>query len=553
MKKFTILVVDDDKNFVYTLTEILRLQNWAIEIATNGYDAVRLVKQKNFDLILLDVRLPGVDGVQTFQEIKKVQPGAIIFMMSGGPIDNLKDLQKQGVSAVLQKPLDMMKIVSMITDMDKKGTVLIVDDNDGDREILSDILTKKGFKVVEAKTGKEAITTATEGEFDIILLDIRLPDMNGTEVLEKIKHAKPASAVIAITGYSVNEIIENVTKQGAYTCFLKPFDVETLIQEMNFIIAKRDEIEKKADTDDMIKILLVEDNDGIRETLQDILDSEGFNVQTAASVHEAEQKIEQNDAFNVVLSDLSLGKESGLMLIDSVRKKEKATIFIIMTGYGTLETAMEAIKKNVDEYILKPVNPVELIHKVRTYIDNQKLNREKEGLVKKLQESNIKLLEISKSDDLTGVFNRRYFFEEVNNEMQRAKRQKNTLGLMMCDVDGFKKFNDTRGHIEGDRILRQIAVELQSSVREYVDKVFRYGGDEFIVIMPEIEKETMLKVGQRIVARVKENFGANDIGISIGISHYSLETQHMSLNELIDLADKKLYEAKKSSDTKVMS
>jgi diguanylate cyclase (GGDEF)-like protein len=440
----------------------------------------------------------------------------------------------------------------MVTNLESKSSVLVVDDNENDRTTLCDILQTRGYQVSTATTGAEAITLAKEHDYDVILLDMRLPDMDGNAVMDRIKQFKPSAGIIAITGHSLDGMIENMVKKGAYTCLLKPFNVDMLLREIGYLIEKKDqEVPASGAAVDAAKILLVEDNDGLRETMKDIIEEEGYIVKTASSVPEAE-KLVDGITFNMVISDLSLGNDSGLLLVDPVRRKDKFTIFLLVTGYGTMETALEAIKKDVDEYILKPVKPNELVHKIKSYMEKQRLNREKESLVQKLQESNLKLLEHSKTDELTGVSNRRSFFERLHSEMQRARRQNTDLGLMMCDVDGFKRYNDTAGHLEGDKVLREISTILRIAVREHVDEVFRYGGDEFAIIVPGMPEESAEVVASRLISSIKQKLEGKNIGLSIGISCLDLKNTEMTLNEFIDAADKKLYDAKKAGGNRAI-
>ncbi|MFH1367678.1 MAG: response regulator [Elusimicrobiota bacterium] len=551
MRSLSILVVDDDKNIVFTLGEILKLHNWDVDIAEDGYKAVELVKEKKYDLVLLDVKMPGIDGIQTFSEIKKIQPEAIVFLMTAGTVDNLAEMQKTGVFTIIQKPIDVTKIIKMISDFEKKGIVLVVDDSENDRTLLTDILTSKGFRVVSAKTGAEAIDLAERNDFDVIILDIRLPDMDGISVLEKIKEFKPASSIITVTGYCLDELIENIVSKGAYTCLLKPFDVELLLREINNLMSKKTIVESdKGPEEKKVNVLVVEDDDNIRGTLKEILAEEGYAVSTASTVKKAEDELVAKN-YDVVISDLSVGKSSGLSLVDPSRKKDKTTVFLLLTGQGSLETAVEAVKKNVDEYILKPIKPAELIHKVKSYLEKQKLTREKDYLLGQLQQSNMRLLEIIKTDELTGLFNRRHLFEQLHAEMQRSKRQKTSLCLMMCDIDGFKKYNDTYGHLEGDKVLKEVTLMIKMFVRQYVDQVFRYGGDEIAVIVPGLDEDHAVSLGSRIVDKVCEKTQSYGIGISIGIACLNVEAV-VSLNDFVDMADKKLYEAKKSGKNKVV-
>jgi len=261
----------------------------------------------------------------------------------------------------------------------------------------------------------------------------------------------------------------------------------------------------------------------------------------------------QAQAFDLVMSDLSLGTGSGLSLVDPVRKKDPSTIFLLITGMGTMETALEAIKKDVDEYILKPIEPAELMHKVNSYLEKQRVKKEKEALVKQLEQSNVKLMEMARVDELTGAFNRRYMFELLHTEMQRAKRQGTLLSLMMVDVDRFKKYNDAYGHPGGDKLLKQIVTLLKGSLRQYVDQVFRYGGDEFTLLVPNITAENAAALAGRISTRVNNALRDKGVGISIGVSTLEGANKRFSLNEFIHDADKKLYEAKKASGGKAVS
>ncbi len=216
------------------------------------------------------------------------------------------------------------------------------------------------------------------------------------------------------------------------------------------------------------------------------------------------------------------------------------------------EREKQAIKKDVDEYILKPVEPQELIHKVKMNIEKQSIKKEKEALLRQLKETNMKLLELIKTDELTGVFNRRYLFEQLHQEMQRARRQKSMTNLLMCDVDGFKKYNDAHGHVDGDELLKRIAQLLKSGVRQYVDHVYRYGGDEFAIIVPAIAQEDAKTVADRVVQYVSESLRESNIGISIGLAHFDGSQKNMSLNDLVHAADTKLYEAKRRGGRQVV-
>jgi diguanylate cyclase (GGDEF)-like protein len=131
-------------------------------------------------------------------------------------------------------------------------------------------------------------------------------------------------------------------------------------------------------------------------------------------------------------------------------------------------------------------------------------------------------------------------------ELQRAKRQKSMLSLFMCDVDGFKRYNDTYGHLEGDKLLRTIADILKTTVRQFLDQVFRYGGDEFAIILPGVDDAIARDVSARILKNINDKVGPYNVGLSIGAVCFSGNQPDITVNELIDVADKKLYDGKKA-------
>ncbi|OGS18532.1 MAG: hypothetical protein A3J83_00590 [Elusimicrobia bacterium RIFOXYA2_FULL_40_6] len=559
MRPFSILVVDDDKNLIFTLSEILRMHDWLVDIADDGFKGIELAKQKPYDLVLLDVRMPGIDGIKTLEEIRRIHPETIVFLMTGGLINQLTDLQQKGVNTIIQKPLNVSKVIEMIGNIEKnrpknKGVILLVDDSDDDRVTLNEILIQKDFSVIQAKSGSEAMVLVKENDFDIALLDIRLPDIDGITVLEYIKKEKPGAFVITMTGYDLAGVIDTIVAKGAYSCLLKPFNIEYLLKEINELIEKKNmDIEPlPGNRKEIIKVLVIEDNDDVRETLKEILIEEGYVVDAAATVNEARNFIEK-ELYSVILSDLQLGTDSGLSLVEPAKKKDKFTVFFLITGRTNLETALESTGNNVDEYLIKPVNPADLLHKVKTFLEKQRLNRENAKLLKQLQQSNIKLVELNTTDELTGVFNRKNLFEQLNIEMQRSKRQNKDLCFMMCDIDGFKKYNDTYGAAEGNILIQQIVSIIKGNTRNYVDRIFRYGGDEFAVILPEANKQTATEIGKRMISGAKEILESKNIGISIGICSLNPDYLQSSMNEFIDATNKKLSEVKKAGGNGISS
>ncbi len=545
MSELAILIVDDDPDILTTLGDVLKENQWHVDLAENGTKAVALVKDQVYDLVLLDVNMPGLDGVQTMMQIKNIRPETMVFLMTGGSLDRIRQLQDNLIPTVLQKPIDAARIVAMVADLEKKGQVLVVDDDENDRNLLADLLVESGYRVKAAKNGAEGVALAADNDFSVALIDMKLPDMSGTEVMEKLKQLQPGVFVIVISGYSLDAIMDEVIKKGAYSCFVKPFNVEMLLKEIEAVMHKSTEQSSDSSFNVKPRILMVDDDENIRETMADIVRENNYTVDTASSVEMALELISKH-TYNVVVSDLKMGDRQGLELVDPVHERNPGTAFLLMTGQGTMETALEAIKKGVNEYLLKPLQPADLLHKLEVLLETQQLQMEKDMLMKEVMESNVKLQEITRIDELTQVLSRRCLFEVLYGELQRAKRQKTLISLFMCDVDGFKRYNDTYGHVEGDKLLRTIADILKTTVRQFLDQVFRYGGDEFAIVLPGVDEPIARDVAERILKNVVEKVGPFNVGISIGGVCYSGSQTEINVNELIDIADKKLYEGKKA-------
>ena len=230
MGKTNIMVVDDLRSMRLTLGGILEDKGHNVVTAENGYQAIEAVRKTHFDVIFMDIKMPGINGVQTFREIRKIDQKAVTIMMTAYSVEDLvAEALREGAYAIVYKPFDMDKIIALIEKLlRKKILILVVDDQFGDRETLKVILEGKGYRVATAKDGTEAIQMVKGGHYDIIFLDIRMPDMNGVETFDRVKTIDPRAAVIMMTGYTDEELMERAISHGAYTCIRKPFDMEKL-------------------------------------------------------------------------------------------------------------------------------------------------------------------------------------------------------------------------------------------------------------------------------------------------------------------------------------
>ncbi len=231
MEKTSILVVDDLRSARLTLGGILEDKGHKVVTAENGYQAIEAVGETHFNVIFMDIKMPGINGVQTFREIQKLDPEATVIMMTAYSVEDLvKEALEEGAYAIVYKPFDIDRIIAIIEELlHEKILILVVDDQFGDRETLKGILEDKGYRVATARDGAEAIDMVKSRHYDIIFLDIRLPDMDGVETFKKVKQIDPRATVIMMTGYTEEDLVRRAINEGAYTCIYKPFDVEKVI------------------------------------------------------------------------------------------------------------------------------------------------------------------------------------------------------------------------------------------------------------------------------------------------------------------------------------
>ena len=271
-------------------------------------------------------------------------------------------------------------------------------------------------------------------------------------------------------------------------------------------------------------VLLVDDNSMTLAIIEEVLRGLGFSASIASNGMDAIQS-GQVKPYSFILLDMNLFDAKGLEAMHMVAKNAPATSVIAMTSHQVEDYRyIDLIRSGAADFIKKPVDLEELEAKLVRIIHDRDLKKE--------------LSELSITDPLTNVYNRRHLFERLKDEMIRASRQKRPLSLMLLDLDKFKEYNDTHGHVAGDDLLRNAARLIGKSIREGVDSVYRYGGDEFAVILIDAEPSVAGEIAKRIKQAFKES---GEISSSIGWIMYK---ENMSVTDFISEADRFLYRAK---------
>ena len=238
MSKLNILIVDDDPDFAGSLADVMELNGHNVEIAFKGEDAVKIFGERDFDITFMDIRLPGKNGVESFLDIRKIKQDARVVMMTGYSVEQLlSQAVENGAWGVLHKPLKMEKVLEML-DRIKQGGILIADDDPDFVHGIKEVLTSNGYSVFVAGNGREAVERLRANGIDVIILDLRMPVLNGFETYMELKRLGRLIPTIIVTAY-MNEETDalNTLRSLSVTGILtKPFDPEDLLGTLDEIL-----------------------------------------------------------------------------------------------------------------------------------------------------------------------------------------------------------------------------------------------------------------------------------------------------------------------------
>ena len=203
-----IMVVDDDPGMRLTMEGIIEDEGFDVVGAEDGFQAIEMAKESTFDLVFMDMKMPGMNGVKAYREIKRVSPSSVVVMITGFSIEELiKEALEEGAYAVIYKPFDAGQIIDIVKNVLRTTLVLLVDDRSSDREIVRAILEDNGYRVKEAADGPEAIAMASDKHYGVILMDVKMPGMDGFTAMEKIRKFDPQAKAIFISGYTMEDSV----------------------------------------------------------------------------------------------------------------------------------------------------------------------------------------------------------------------------------------------------------------------------------------------------------------------------------------------------------
>jgi two-component system cell cycle response regulator len=528
-EKPNVLIVDDLPANITVLEGILKDLDLNIVSARSGNEALACMLDRDFALVLLDVQMPEMDGFETAELMRgsaKTKHIPIIFVtaISKSQEHIFKGYEAGAVDYIFKpfNPHTLRNKVKIFIDLYSQKKRLEGINNelrDANRKVLDQqksIIEEERLKVLLQLSG----ATAHE---------LNQPLMGLLGTVDLIKMEKDPEAVL--------DYVEKIEVAASR--------ISSIVQKIQTI--RYDEVIPYSSSvsiiniDQKINILVVEETDSDFEAINNILmENENINVGRAKTIEEAFGIIKEQQ-LDLLLLDYFLPDGNAFEMLERMKEERVEIPAVIITSKGNEVIASKIIQAGAYDYL--PRDSLTSNSLSRTIMNTL----EKAQLKTQVKAAYDRMVDMSIRDELTGLFNRRYFIDAIDTEMARSQRYKTDLVLCIFDIDHFKNVNDTYGHPAGDTVLSKIGKLLKASIRDN-DIACRYGGEEFAILLPHTNIEEARIMTERFRELVGSyNFVHNEahmnVTVSIGIAQYQ-SGKEKSSGMLIEQADVALYQAK---------
>ena len=581
------LIVDDQPIARQILRDILEGWHFNIEEAVSGEQAIDKVKQglahdRDYDVILMDWEMPGINGAEALSRIRAVlqQAGRVhhqpAMLMVSAHERSVIDLPDDDGIQYLPKPVHRSGLYDALAELHKHQQgipltpresfcgqhVLVVEDHPINQQVVQSQLEQMGLRVSLADNGEDGVEQVRVNSFDLVLMDIQMPVLDGYEATRQIRAFNPDIPIIALTAAALVEDRSKALQAGMNDHLGKPFSGQQLYKHLrNWLTTGPAEpknlLQSKHQPEAEVlspivpsvtqkrTVLIVDDMAANIRVLANLLKDE-YIIQVANSGQKALDIVHSDNAPDLILLDIMMPEMDGYDVCREL-KGTPATNQIPVIFVTAMDEVSEQ-KKGLDlgavDYITKPYDAEVVKARLRNHM-NLKV---KTDLLDKL----------SQIDGLTQIANRRNFDETFARELKRAERNGKPLGLIMLDIDYFKPFNDNYGHGKGDECLIKVAAALLSVVQRPSDLLARYGGEEFVTILPDTDMGGVLAVAEKLRAAVEAaslehaySQVADHVTVSVGCCAEVIGAS-TAAESLLEKADAALYAAKQAGRNRVM-
>ncbi|HJU20651.1 MAG TPA: PleD family two-component system response regulator [Stellaceae bacterium] len=438
--------------------------------------------------------------------------------------------------------------------------ILVVDDIELNVKLLEAKLSGEYYDVVRAYSGPEALAIAGAEPPDLVLLDVMMPRMDGFEVCRRLK-ADPRTADVPVVMVTALSDVANRVRgleAGADDFLTKPVNDIALFARLRSLVRLKRTLEEWRAREEICarfagpsaaalaldpgraRILILEEDAVAAARMTEILQPIALSVVRAANCAEAQRQI--HDA-EILIASLPLADDAPLRLVSYCRVTEslRQLAILLIAEEEDLPRLAKGLDLGASDYVIRPVDRNELLARTRTQILRKRLQD-------RLRENYRRSLSLALTDELTGLYNRRFLFAHLDQLRERLEQGGPGAAVLLFDIDHFKDVNDTYGHAAGDEALRQLTARVLRVVRD-VDLVARLGGDEFVVVMAETPLGEALAIAERLrLAVAAEPFavkaGCDPLNLTISVGAATVAAGYDTADALLTGADDCLYRAK---------
>ncbi|TNE37421.1 MAG: PleD family two-component system response regulator [Alphaproteobacteria bacterium] len=448
--------------------------------------------------------------------------------------------------------------------------ILVVDDVLANVKLLEAKLSAEYFEVLTALNGPDALKIVKEEDPDLVLLDVMMPGMDGFEVCRTIKGNPETEHIPVVMVTALDQPSDRVAgiEAGADDFLTKPVNDIALMARVKSLVRLKtmtDEMRMREATGRTLgilaggskeadaapgRILLVEERAVTAKRVADTLGSthEVFVEQTQEGALDAARQGE----FDLIIVSLSIQGFDGMRLCSHLRTLESTrnVPLLALIEDGDMPKLARALELGVNDYLMRPIDRNELFARVKTQLKRKRY-------ADRLRENFHLSLEMAITCPLTGLYNRRYMTGHLETLLEKSKVSKRNLSFLIIDIDFFKQVNDTYGHDVGDEVLKEFASRLAHNTRG-VDLACRYGGEEFVVVMPDSNLDGAIPVAERLRLEVEAKpfairNGTDKIDITVSIGVAESRGEEDAVDALLRRADQALYRAKQEGRNRVVT
>jgi two-component system cell cycle response regulator len=577
----TILIVEDEEATRTLLATLLGRGRYRTLEAADAETGVELARRHKPDCILMDIRLPGMDGLAATRLLKsdaELRRIPVVAMTAFVGTEEERNALAAGCEGFLSKPFDTRGLLEYLERFllraeqsgagshagelaERTARILIVDDEPRVVEVFENQLRRAGYDCLRAYGGLSALQLAQNEGPDLILLDVLMEDLDGFEVTRRLKGNLKTAGIPIILVTALNGVEDKVKglAAGADEFLSKPVDGAELavrIKSMLQLTYFQTQLAQRLATERQVAGAEAEEQEdrqtaaGPRVVLAGGPAARSIaergcptcRLLPASCGREVRELAAQAD---LILLDGRWGEEDGCELCRQLKFASGEVPVALVGPAEQISERIRGIEAGADDMLGSAMDGRELSVRL------QHLFRRRDQL-RQLEVQYRSALSAATSDGLTRLFNHAYFKRFLGLEVKRSLRQGHPTALAMLDIDDFKSCNDCLGHLAGDRVLTEVGQLIRGGVRE-IDLAARYGGEEFVVVLPYTELSGAKVVAERLRTRVEAhrflNSEAVRVTVSVGLAVCPADAS--SAEELIRASDERLYRAKREGKNRV--